>query len=103
MLPEALGSPQLQNSRRMMFLRHLKPLFIVIGIPGTISLQPNCFSFPNGSAVPLDTVLNRLISAAFLLEWTFHGDRTKPVLGLMHQAKAQLMRVTNCPRLPNLL
>lgn len=87
-----------------MFLRHLKPLFIVIGIPDTISLQLNYFSFPNGSAVSLDAVLNILSFAGlFLLECTVHGDRTKSVLGLMHQAKAQLMEVTHCPRLPRRL
>lgn len=48
-----------------MFLHHLKPLFIVIGIPGTISLQLNYFSFPNGSAVSLDAVFNILSFAVF--------------------------------------
>lgn len=88
-----------------MFLCHLKPLFIVIGIPDTISLQLHYFSFPNGSAVSLDAVLNILSFAVFffLLECTFHGDRTKSVLGLMHQAKTQLMEVTHCPRLPRRL
>lgn len=81
MLPEALGSPQLQNSRRMMFLHHLKPLFIVIGIPGTISLQPNCFSFPNGSAVPLDAVLNRLISAVFSVRMYIPWRQDKACFG----------------------
>lgn len=48
-----------------MFLCHLKPLFTVIGIPDTISLQLHYFSFPNGSAVSLDAVLNILSFAVF--------------------------------------